>query len=109
MTDRFGMATLVQDSNRYLGGGSQVIVSEGMHKEADEVVLDLIKSAHEKAVNILKSNEEALHDIANHLIEKETITGDEFMEIFNRHVSPEDKIEAPDNEVEIAENIEEDK
>lgn len=109
MTDRFGMATLVQDSNRYLGGGSQVIVSEGTHKEADEVVLDLIKSAHEKAVNILKSNEEALHDIANHLIEKETITGDEFMEIFNRHVSPEDKIEAPDNEVEIAENIEEDK
>lgn len=109
MTDRFGMATLVQDSNRYLGGGSQVIVSEGMHKEADEVVLDLIKSAHEKAVNILKSNEEALHDIANHLIEKETITGDEFMEIFNIHVSPEDKIEAPDNEVEIAENIEEDK
>lgn len=109
MTDRFGMATLVQDSNRYLGGGSQVIVSEGIHKEADEVVLDLIKSAHEKAVDILKSNEEALHDIANHLIEKETITGDEFMEIFNRHVSPEDKIEAPESEVEIVKNIEEDK
>lgn len=109
MTDRFGMATLVQDSNRYLGGGSQVIVSEGTHKEADEVVLDLIKSAHEKAVNILKSNEEALHDIANHLIEKETITGDEFMEIFNRHVSPEDKIEAPESEIEIVKNIEEDK
>lgn len=109
MTDRFGMATLVQDSNRYLGGGSQVIVSEGTHKEADEVVLDLIKSAHEKAVDILKSNEEALHDIANHLIEKETITGDEFMEIFNRHVSPEDKIEAPESEVEIVKNIEEDK
>lgn len=109
MTDRFGMATLVQDSNRYLGGGSQVIVSEGTHKEADEVVLELIKSAHEKAVDILKSNEEALHDIANHLIEKETITGDEFMEIFNRHVSPEDKIEAPESEVEIVKNIEEDK
>lgn len=109
MTDRFGMATLVQDSNRYLGGGSQVIVSEGTHKEADEVVLDLIKSAHEKAVDILKSNEEALHDIASHLIEKETITGDEFMEIFNRHVSPEDKIEAPESEVEIVKNIEEDK
>lgn len=109
MTDRFGMATLVQDSNRYLGGGSQVIVSEGTHKEADEVVLDLIKSAHEKAVDILKRNEEALHDIANHLIEKETITGDEFMEIFNRHVSPEDKIEAPESEVEIVKNIEEDK
>lgn len=108
MTDRFGMATLVQDSNRYLGGGSQVIVSEGTHKEADEVVLDLIKSAHEKAVDILKRNEEALHDIANHLIEKETITGDEFMEIFNRHVSPEDKIEAPESEVEIVKNIEED-
>lgn len=109
MTDRFGMATLVQDSNRYLGGGSQVIVSEGTHKEADEVVLDLIKSAHEKAVNILKNNEEALHDIANHLIEKETITGDEFMEIFNRHVSPEDKIEASESEIEIVKNIEEDK
>lgn len=109
MTDRFGMATLVQDSNRYLGGGSQVIVSEGTHKEADEVVLELIKSAHEKAVDILKSNEEALHDIANHLIEKETITGDEFMEIFNRHVSPEDKIEAPESEVEIVKNIEENK
>ncbi|MDD7731816.1 MAG: ATP-dependent zinc metalloprotease FtsH [Ezakiella sp.] len=109
MTDRFGMATLVQDSNIYLGGGSQVIVSEGTHKEADEVVLDLIKSAHEKAVDILKRNEEALHDIANHLIEKETITGDEFMEIFNRHVSPEDKIEAPESEVEIVKNIEEDK
>ena len=107
MTEKFGMATLVQDGNRYLGGGSQVIVSEGTHKEADEAVLELIKSAHKKAVDILKNNEDALHDIAKHLIEKETITGDEFMEIFNRHVSPDEKIEASEKEVDIAKNLEE--
>ena len=101
MTEKFGMATLVQDGNRYLGGGSQVIVSEGTHKEADEAVLELIKSAHKKAVDILRNNEDALHDIAKHLIEKETITGDEFMEIFNKHVSPDEKIEASEKEVDI--------
>ena len=58
-------------------------------------------------MDILKNNEDALHDIAKHLIEKETITGDEFMEIFNRHVAPDEKIEASEKEVDIAKNLEE--
>lgn len=110
MTEEFGMSTLVQQGNRYLGGGSQVIVSEGTHQKADAIVFKLVKEAHEKAVNILKENIDALHEIAKYLIEKETITGEEFMEIFNRHVPPKEEIHPVDEEniVEAHAKLEED-
>ncbi|MCI6736997.1 MAG: cell division protein FtsH, partial [Intestinibacter sp.] len=50
----------------------------------DEEVLSIIKSAHEKAMNILKENKEKLHELSKFLLEKETITGEEFMEILNK-------------------------
>lgn len=53
-------------------------------KRIDEQVVSIVKEQHQKALSILKENEGKLHEIAAYLLEKETITGDEFMEIFNR-------------------------
>ena len=58
--------------------------SADMAARVDEEVLGLIKSAHEKASGILAQNMEKLHELAAYLLEKETITGEEFMEILNR-------------------------
>lgn len=95
MTEDFGMASLVSEGNKYLGGGSQVVVSELSHRKADEVIFSLVKDAHKKAIQILEENKEATHAIAQYLLEKETITGQEFMQIFNEY--SKDKINAPEN------------
>ena len=52
--------------------------------KVDEEVISTVKNAHEKAINILKDNMEKLHELAAYLLEKETITGDEFMNILNK-------------------------
>ena len=84
MSDRFDMVALEQQSNKYLGGDASLACSEKTSGEIDAAVIDLVRAQHKKAVEILKSNEPALHRIANYLLEKETITGDEFMEILRQ-------------------------
>ena len=81
MSKTFDMMGLETISNVYLGGDPSMTCSSETAAKIDEEVLAIIKSAHEKAINILKENMEKLHLLSSYLIEKETITGEEFMRI----------------------------
>ena len=81
MSKNFDMMALETVTNQYLGGDSSLACSPETASKIDEEVLTIIKNAHEKAINILKENIEKLHALSSYLIEKETITGDEFMKI----------------------------
>lgn len=83
MTEEFDMMALEAASNQYLGGDTSLICSANSAAKIDDKVLELIKEAHEKASKILAENEEKLHELAGYLLTKETITGDEFMNILN--------------------------
>lgn len=85
MTDEFDMTCMSTQQNMYLGGGRTLDASELTLRQIDEAVIALVKKAHETAINILKENIDAMHAIAEFLLEKETITGAEFMEIFERY------------------------
>ena len=85
MTDEFDMAGFTSLQNQYLGGNRTLDASEQTIRKIDEATIALVKKAHETAINILKENMDAMHATAEFLLEKETITGDEFMEIFNRY------------------------
>ena len=84
MSNRFDMVALEVQSNKYLGGDSSLACSEKTAGEIDEAVIALVKRQHQKAVEILKANEGALHRLAGYLLEKETITGEEFMDILGK-------------------------
>ncbi len=84
MSEEFGMMALESVNNPYLGGDSSLSCSSVTSSKIDEEVLKIIKSAHQKATDILKENETKLHELAEYLLEKETITGEEFMEILNK-------------------------
>lgn len=84
MSANFDMMALETMSNQYLGGDAALACSPETAAKIDSEVLDIIKKAHEKAIMILKDNVERLHELAAYLLEKETITGEEFMEILNR-------------------------
>lgn len=84
MSKDFDMMALETVNNQYLGGDTSLTCSPEMAGKVDEEVLDIIKSAHEKAINILKENIDKLHELAHFLLEKETITGEEFMDILNK-------------------------
>lgn len=84
MSEDFDMMALETVNNQYLGGDASLTCSPETSTKIDEEVLSIIKSAHEKAMNILKENEEKLHELSKFLLEKETITGEEFMEILNK-------------------------
>ena len=84
MSDQFGMVALETVNNQYLGGDSSLACSEHTAMRIDEEVIDTVRKAHDKAYGILKENEEKLHELAAYLLEKETITGEEFMEILKR-------------------------
>ena len=84
MSDRFDMVALEIQSNKYLGGDSSLACSEKTAGEIDDAVIELVRKQHQKAIDILKANESELHRLAGYLLEKETITGDEFMEILNQ-------------------------
>jgi len=81
MSKAFDMMGLETVSNVYLGGDPSMTCSSETASKIDEEVLAIIKSAHEKAINILKENMEKLHLLSAYLIEKETITGEEFMKM----------------------------
>ena len=81
MSDTFDMMQIETQTNKYLGGDTSMNVSAGMAEQVDREVLDIIKLAHEKAIAILDENREKLHELSNHLLIEETITGAEFMKI----------------------------
>ena len=82
MTDEFDMVAMETVTNQYLGGDTSLSCSTDTQKEIDEKVVQLVKAEHEKARKILSENREKLDELAMYLYEKETITGDEFMDIF---------------------------
>ena len=83
MSRQFDMMALATQNNQYLGGDASLACSEGTAEKVDEEVLEIIKQAHEKAMNILKDDVEKLHQLAAFLMERESITGEEFMHILN--------------------------
>lgn len=91
MTDQFDMVALETVTNQYLGGDTSLTCAPDTAKQADEEVIRIVKEQHNKARQILKEHEAKLHEIAGFLLERETITGEEFMEIFNRTEEPEEK------------------
>ena len=84
MADSIGMVAMEQLHNQYLGGDSTLTVSPETQTKIDEMVVALVKKQHDKAYKILEDNITKLHEITKFLYEKETISGEEFMEILNR-------------------------
>ena len=84
MSPHFDMMALETVTNQYLGGDSSLTCSPSTAAKVDEEVLQVIKSCHAKASEILAQNVEKLHALAAYLLEKETITGEEFMTILNQ-------------------------
>ena len=84
MSERFDMVALETQSNKYLGGDASLACSERTSGEVDEAVIALVKREHAKALEILRGNESALHRIAAFLMEKETITGAEFIRLLKK-------------------------
>ena len=84
MSDEFDMVTLETVNNQYLGGDTSLACSAQTQCEIDQKVVELVKAQHAKAVQILTDNRAKLDELAQYLYQKETITGDEFMEILNR-------------------------
>ena len=87
MSDSFGMVALETVNNQYLGGDASLACSAETQKEIDKEVVALIEKEHEKAKSILKENRTKLDELAKYLYEKETITGDEFMNILKGGVA----------------------
>lgn len=83
MSDQFGMVALETVSNSYLGGDSSLVCSSQTQTEIDELVVKVLKEQYEKAKNILLENKAKLDELSKFLYERETITGEEFMQILN--------------------------
>ena len=81
MSDEFGMVAMETVTNQYLGGDTSMACSLETQTEIDKKVRELVQTQHDKAYTILKENIDKLHALAKFLYEKETITGEEFMEI----------------------------
>ena len=84
MSEEFGMVALETINNQYLGGDTSLACSNETATKIDAAVVAVVKQAQEKAVGIIRENMHKLDEIAQFLLEKETITGEEFMEILNR-------------------------
>lgn len=81
MTDDFGMVAMETLQNRYLGGDTSMSVSDDTGARIDSKVVEIVEKAHQKAVEIIKNDLDKLHRLAEFLLEKESITGEEFMRI----------------------------
>lgn len=84
MSEKFDMIALETVNNQYLGGDTSLACSAETAAKVDEEVNSIIRKCHETAIEILKNNINKLHELAAFLLEKETITGDEFMDILNK-------------------------
>ena len=83
MSEEFDMVALETVTNQYLGGDASLACSAQTQTKVDELVVELVKKQHNKARQLLLDNREKLNELALYLYEKETITGEEFMEILN--------------------------
>ena len=83
MSEEFGMVALETVSNQYLGGDTSLACSQDTAKEIDQKMIETVKTQYEKATKLLSENMAKLHELAKYLYEKETITGEEFMQILN--------------------------
>ena len=84
MSKEFDMVALETVNNQYLGGDTSLACSAQTQREIDQKVVELVRAQHEKAIRILTDNRAKLDELAQYLYQKETITGEEFMEILNR-------------------------
>lgn len=84
MSDRFGMVALETQNNPYLGGDSSLSCSPQTASDIDQMVVDTVKHGYDTAMDLLEKNQKKLHELAKYLYEKETITGEEFMQILTR-------------------------
>ena len=94
MSDEFDMVALETVNNQYLGGDTSLACSAQTQREIDQKVVELVKTQHEKAIRILTENRAKLDELAQYLYQRETITGEEFMDILNRD-DAENKPENP--------------
>ncbi len=83
MSEEFDMVAMEVVTNQYLGGDTSLACAPETQTKIDRMVVEIVKTQHEKAKEILQQNLQKLHEIAKHLYENETITGEEFMEILN--------------------------
>ena len=100
MSDRFGMVALETQANPYLGGDSSLSCSPETATQIDDMVVDTVKEAYDKAMALLRENQGKLHELAKYLYEKETITGEEFMNILTQKSLPDGEqkpVETSDN------------
>lgn len=84
MSDEFDMVAMEMVQNQYLGGDASLTCSPETQTKIDSKVVEIVREAHTKALQILKENETKLHELAKYLYENETITGEEFMQILQR-------------------------
>ena len=84
MSDRFGMVALETQNNPYLGGDSSLSCSPQTAADIDQMIVDTVKHGYDTAMDLLEKNQKKLHELAKYLYEKETITGEEFMQILTR-------------------------
>ena len=84
MSDRFGMVALETQNNPYLGGDSTLSCSPQTASTIDDMVVETVREGYDTAMDLLEKNKMKLHELAKYLYEKETITGEEFMQILNR-------------------------
>lgn len=99
MSERFGMMGLETITSRYLDGRPVTNCGEQTEAEIDEEVKNILKKCHDKAKKIIEDNKDVLEKLAAHLIEKETITGDEFVEIFEQETGIRLKKKNPDGTI----------
>ena len=106
MSDEFGFIMLEERTNQYLGANPRNVASNLTNDKIDAKVMEIISSAHNKATTILRENIDKLHEISDYLLEKETISGDEFMDILeNKYVLTEksnkqEEVKEPENTLE---------
>lgn len=103
MTDEFGMVAMETLNNRYLGGDTSLACADSTSGKIDELVVSIVEEQYAKAKKLLQDNMIRLHEIAKYLYEKETITGEEFMEILERpaEMLTATKVEIQEEEPEI--------
>ncbi len=99
MSERFGMMGLETITSRYLDGRPVTNCGEQTEADIDEEVKNILKKCHDKAKKIIEDNKDVLEKLAAHLIEKETITGDEFVEIFEQETGIRLKKKNPDGTI----------
>ena len=100
MSKKFGLMVLATIESQYLDGGMSLNCSDSTAADIDAEVVEILKESYEKALALLRDNRDVMDKLAEYLIEKETITGKEFMEIFRREKGlpePEEKKEEKDS------------